>query len=201
MADLEDNEGRNVTTLSACRENSGGSAPSAGAQHPPAAVPAETGEERRLPAGVSLEMKLETQILFERSAVGDPVSARLSRGVRAAGFSIPKGAMVTGRIRRLEERYQPAKHYIVGLEFSTVSFGDAHASFRARLVGPGLRYNRRPDSVDQRSMYNPPAPIIDVTGLEIDDSDPASPCGVFRVRSQKLNLASGMRMIWETQGE
>ncbi len=200
MTDLDGNEGRNKTTLSACREDKGGSSVSGGTQNP-AAGRAETGEERRLPAKMSLEMKLETQIMFEQSAVGDPVTARLSRGVRAAGISLPKGAVVSGRIRRLEERYQPEKHYMVGLEFTRVDFGDAHASFRARLVGPGLRYNRRPDSVDQRSLYNPPAPIIDVTGLEIDDSDPASSFGVFRARTPKLNLFPGMRMIWETQSE
>jgi hypothetical protein len=192
MTDLEGNEGRNTTTLSACRPFSPGQ---------PVPVAAATAEERRLPARLSLEMKLETQIIFEKSAVGDPVSARLSRGIRAAGISVPKGAVVSGRIRRIEERYQPGKHYMVGLEFSTLTFGDAHASFRARLVGPALRYNRRPDSADQRTLYNPPAPIIDITGLEIDDSDPSSPFGVFRVRTPKLNLAPGMKMIWETQGE
>src|SRR5579864_1468705 len=187
MTDLEGHEGRNVTTLSACRQYAGDSAPPATPQK---------AEEPQLPAGIYLNLKLETPITFEQYTVGDPVSARLDRGIRARGISVPKGALVSGRIRRLEERYQPEKHFLVGLEFSTLSFGDTHASFRARLVGPQLRFERRPDSV--ANPYN--APIIDITGLEIDDSNSSSPFAVFRVRTGRLDLARGLPMIWKTQG-
>ena len=190
-ADLEGNEGRNTTSLSACRAYASASPPAAGSK----------AGALQLPAGIRLDLKLETPITFDDSAVGDPVSARVDRGIRAGGISVPKGAAASGRIRRLEQRYLPEKHFFVDLEFSELSFGDTHASFRARLVGPQLRFERRPDSVDQRSLYNPAAPIIDVAGLEIDDSDPWSPLGAFRVRASKLNLARGLRMIWETQAD
>jgi hypothetical protein len=188
VTDLEGNEGRTRTTLSACRPYTKG-----------ASAPGDT--KPVLPANVTLELKLETPITYEQSAAGDRVTARMDYGIRAAGISVPKGALASGRIRCLEQRYHPEKHFVVGLEFSTVSFGDAQVSFRARLVGPKLRYERRPDSVDGRSLYNPPAPIIDVLGLEIDDSEPTLPYGVFRVRATKLNLTPGMRMTWRTQEE
>jgi hypothetical protein len=91
--------------------------------------------------------------------------------------------------------------FVVELEFSTLSFGDTHASCSARLVGPTLRYERRPNSVDPRALYNPPPPLIDVKGLEIDASDPSSPLGMIRVRTGKLNLVPGLRIILETEGE
>ena len=188
MTDLEGHEGRNITTLSACRQYADDSS---------APVPQPKAEEPQLPAGIYLNLKLETPITFDQSAVGDPVSARLDRAFRAAGISVPKGALVSGHIRRIEERYQPEKHYLVGLDFSTLSFADTHLSFRARLVGPQVRFERRADSV--RNLYN--APIIDVTGLEIDDSNPLSPFGVFRVRTGRLDLARGLPMIWQTQGK
>ena len=187
ITDLEGHEGRNVTTLSACRQYAADSAEP---------VPQQKAEEPQLPAGIYLNLKLETRITFDQSAVGDPVSARLDRAFRATGISVPKGALVSGHIRRIEERYQPEKHYLVGLDFSTLSFADTHLSFRAHLVGPQLRFERRPDSVT--NLNN--APIIDVTGLEIDDSNPLSPFGVFRVRTGRLDLARGLPMIWQTQG-
>jgi hypothetical protein len=187
MTDLEGHEGRNVTTLSACRQYAEDSA---------APVLHQETEEPQLPAGIYLNLKLETPITFDQSAVGDPVSARLDRAFRATGISVPKGALVSGRIRRIEERYQPEKHYLVGLDFSSLSFAGTHLSFRARLVGPQLRFERRPDSVTNPNN----APIIDVTGLEIDDSNPSSPFGVFRVRTGRLDLARGVRLIWQTQG-
>src|SRR5213078_2890864 len=93
----------NVTTLSACRQYADDSA---------APVPQQKAEEPQLPAGIYLNLKLETRITFDQSAVGDPVSARLDRAFRATGISVPKGTLVSGHIRRIEERYQPEKHYL-----------------------------------------------------------------------------------------
>ena len=109
ITDLEGHEGRNVTTLSACRQYAADSAEP---------VPQQKAEEPQLPAGIYLNLKLETRITFDQSAVGDPVSARLDRAFRATGISVPKGTLVSGHIRRIEERYQPEKHYLVGLDFS-----------------------------------------------------------------------------------
>ena len=73
---------------------------------------------------------------------------------------------------------------MLGLEFSTLSFGATRAFFHARLVGSQLRFERQPDlALNPYNMH-----IIDAAGLEIDDSDPSSPAGVFRVRTGKLDL-------------
>lgn len=184
MTDQEGNEGRNLTTLTDCREYK--------------AAPPEKAEQQMLPPGLDLEMKLDSRIDFEQAYVGDPITARLSRAFKAVGASFPKRTVVSGRIRRLEERYQPEKHYLVGLEFTSLSAGGPPCFFRAQLVGPGLRFNRRPDSVDQRTLYNPPPPMIDITGLEIDELDPIPGVGVFRIRKPRLNLLPGLRMEWKT---
>ena len=50
-----------------------------------------------------MDLKLETPITSEDSAVGDPVTAQLNRAIEVSGVSIPKGATVDGRIKALEQ--------------------------------------------------------------------------------------------------
>lgn len=151
---------------------------------------------RSMSEKLTLDMKLETPITFEQSAVGDAVTARLQRTVRATGFELPKGALLNGRIGRLEEQFVPERHYVVGLEFNTITIDGAEVRFHARLTGPALNYNRRPDAMQRQDPLM--APVWDARGLEIDNTDPTARLGVFRVRAGKLNIAPGLHMIWET---
>lgn len=151
---------------------------------------------RKLPAKLTLDMKLDTPIAFEHSMVGDPVSARLQHSIRAAGIEVPKGTLLAGRIGRLEEQFVPERHYVVGLEFNTIAVDGAELRFHAKLTGPAVSYNRRPDAMLRQDPLM--APVWDTSGLEIDTTDPANRLGVFRVRASKLNIAAGLHMIWET---
>jgi hypothetical protein len=153
---------------------------------------------RSLPANLTLDMKLETPISFEQSAVGDAITARLQRAVRASGIQLPKGTLLNGRIGRLEEQFVPERHYVVGLEFTTIRMDGGEFRFHARLTGPALRYDRRPESVTGFGDPLLMPPIWDAKGLEIDNSDPTSRLGVFSVRVPKLNITSGLHMIWQT---
>ncbi len=141
-------------------------------------------------------MKLETPITFERSAVGDLVTARLQRAIRTNGIDVHKGALISGRIGRLEEQFVPERHFVVGLDFNSITINGTEARFHARLTGPALDYNRRPDAMLRQDPLM--APVWDSRGLEIDDTDPTARLGVFRVRASKLNIAPGLHMIWET---
>ena len=151
---------------------------------------------RKLPEKLTLDMKLETRISFERSAVGDAVAARLQHPIRVAGIEVPKGTLLNGRIGRLEEQLAPERHYIVGLEFNTVAVDGAEFRFHARLTGPAVSYDRRPDAMLRQDPLM--APVWDARGLDIDTTDPTARLGVFRVRAGKLDIAAGLHLIWET---
>jgi VWFA-related protein len=198
MLDAEGNEHRNLTRLTGCRQYTAESSVSFDL---PAAAPAAVSEARELtlPAGITLEAKLESPISFEQSAVGDQITARLDRAVNAGSLSLPKGATLSGRIRRLEQYGEPAKLYIVGLEFSSVALANTRVRFRARLTGPLLKVWERKEP----AFYGAPPTSrgIESSGLDIDSSDPLSPHGVFRIWGNRLRLSRGLRMIWETQDE
>lgn len=92
-------------------------------------------------------MRLQSPISFEKSAVGHPVTTRLDHAVKAGGVQLPKGAVLSGRIRRLEEVYLPEKVFYVGLELSSAAFGNKRATFTARLVGPPLKKRQQTGSL------------------------------------------------------
>ncbi len=180
IVDSDGNEYRNVTRFDNCRQYTVESSVSFHAPDEQVQQPKRQGNEVELPAGVDLEVRLESAISFEDSAVGDLVTARIDRPVQAQGIVLSKGTILTGRIRRLEQVSQPELHFVVGLEFDFLDSGDARVRLNARLVGPPLK-------------------VWEVLprGLDIDNSEPRF--GVFRVHSAHLNLRKGFKMIWRTQ--
>ena len=189
MTDIEGNVNRNLTRFTACRQYASESSLSFADDPTAGTVPQGKTRELKLPGGILLDLKLETPIASEGSAVGDPVTARLNRAIEASGVSIPKGATAAGRISALEQYYEPEKHFSVGLEFSSLTFAGGRALFHARLVGPRLAGERRLDSIATGHTHE--------RGLDIDDS--SSRAGAFRVRGGSLRLTRGFHMIFETQ--
>jgi len=180
---------RASTSLSDCK-------PYAEATPAESAAAAAQAAARGLPEKLTLDVKLATPISFERSAVGDAVTARLQRPIRADGIDVPKGTLINGHIGRLEEQFMPERHFVVGLDFNSIAVGGTEVRFHARLAGPALNYDRRPDAMLRQDPLM--APVWDSHGLEIDDTDPTARLGVFRVRASKLNIAPGLHMTWET---
>lgn len=202
VSDQEGSESRNLTQFTACREYTTQSSISFDTEHAAAPAPQTKVEEIHLPGGISLDLKLETPVTSEESAVGDPITARLDHAIKRPGVLIPKGAIVSGRIRGLEEYLEPEKSFLVILEFSSVTFSDKRALFRARLVGPRPQTLTRLDSsgMAQESGIAVPGSIVrSGSGFDIDDSSPGS--GTFRVHGGSLRLNRGLYMIWETQVE
>lgn|GEM_PF-2551582 len=163
-----------------------------------APAPAPAGEAAALPPDIELDLKLDTAISFDDTAVGDAFTARLQRAIHKHGVDAPKGAAVTGRIARLEERSVPERHFIVGLSLLSLQTGSGGVPIQAHLTGPELSYNRRPESVAGFGDPNYMPPIWDARGLDIDRTDPSAQFGVFRVRDPKLKIAPGLHTIWRT---
>jgi hypothetical protein len=202
VTDLEGNENRNLTRFTSCREYASQSSISFDMEHPAASGPQVKVEELQIPPGISMELKLETPITFEESAVGDPITARLDRAIKESGVSIPKGATVSGRIRGLEQYFEPEKYFLVSMEFSSLTFGDNRARFRALLLGPRLQGQKRLDSsgmAAESDVATPGAPHSEAGGFDIDPSSPSP--GAFRVWGGRLRLSRGLRMIWQTESE
>lgn len=95
------------------------------------------------PASLTLTIGLETPLYLETAHVGDLISAKVQSAVKHKGVVIvPKGALVSGRLRRLEKYTDESPYFVVGLEFSEVDFPGNRARFFAELqqiTPPGLR--------------------------------------------------------------
>jgi len=198
ITDAEGNVNRNVTRFTACRQYASESSLSFADDAAAAPVPQKNVQGLKLPEGITLDLKLETPITFDDFAVGDPITARLIRAIEASGVSIPKGATVSGRIWELEQYYQPEKYFLVGLDFSSLTFAGGRALFHARLVGPRLKVAKRVDASAMGAETTNTA-YTERNGLDIDDAP--SRAGAFRVAGGKLRLSRDVHMILETQSD
>lgn len=195
MIDLAGNANRNRTQFSACRQYAGESKLSFVEAPPDVTAPAPAAPVKpiSLPAGVTVEVRLQTQIQSGRSATGDPVTALIARDVKKNGEIIaPKGALLTGRITRLEKRKGTQEdYYVLGLDFSTIELGAASGEFRAKLEDAGLAPNGRGPS---RSQVARRQQIID------DDppSDGSKTGGAMVIRGSRAFLPRGHTMLWLT---
>ena len=96
---------RNKIEFAQCREYRAESSISFGATElTPEAARSEPARVD-LPAGLTVKMELESGFDSATAAIGDPVRARVIENVRRSGKTIiPKGAIVTGRIRSMERQ-------------------------------------------------------------------------------------------------
>jgi hypothetical protein len=179
MVSTNGDESRNRVEFSACRQYSGESVlsfeePPPADNVPPPAPPVLV----ELPGELDFELRLETPIRYNGSAVGDEVLARVAGDVKRKGqLLIPKGAVARGRLKRLEKaplRQQIGMGAIV--EFNELEYPGHHAELRAVLTDilpwpPGLRagFKREQDSSDN----------------------------IFYVN--RLDLPKGFRMMWRTK--
>ena len=128
---------RNVTTFANCREyqaeseivfddsaNTGSAAP-------------QTAGRGRVapPIGLPVTLVLEGPIDTATAAAGDPVDAKVVKAVRRPGSNedlVPAGAVVRGRIRRVEHHLLPTPYFRVVLAFNRVEVQGAVSPFVVR---------------------------------------------------------------------
>jgi hypothetical protein len=105
-------------------------------EEPPApGLPQPGVHEVRLPAGLLVPVILETAIDSATVALGDPLRARVRQDVRRDGkVAIPAGAVVSGRIRRLERSTAGIPYFVVGVELFEVTWENTRADFYGELV-------------------------------------------------------------------
>jgi hypothetical protein len=206
LSELSGQETRNRIEFSHCRAYSGESKLSFGEVTAPAIAAAAPVERVELPAGVALELRLETAIDSSKVRVGDEVRARLaSDAVYRKRVLIPAGAVVTGRLRRLERSDEIKPHFVVGLEFATIETGLTKARFYGEL-----------ESVQQvaglaRSLTTSSAKSVNFSGGMVAqgfrvESGSATVLhfreipgvGSFYMVGTQFTLPQGLKMIWKT---
>lgn len=153
--------------------------------------------EVRIPAGLVIPVRLDTPIDSARAKVGDAVAAVVDANVMHKGALLaPRGALLSGRLRLLQK--EPGR-YVVGLEFTDLTFGNKHVRFLANLSSVDARYARLViESVDRKEWRT--SEMAGVTYTTVRTETPAALPGVgsFFVAGSGFQLPRGMRMEWTT---
>jgi hypothetical protein len=130
-------ETRNVTTFANCREYQAESEINfAEAANTASAAPQSFGRGRvTLPIGLPVTLALEGPIDTATAAAGDPVDAKVVKAVHRPGSNeelVPAGAIVRGRIRRVEHHLLPSPYFRIVLAFNRVEANGAVSPFVVR---------------------------------------------------------------------
>lgn len=180
MVDMNGAENRNQMRFTSCREFSGESVITF--DEAPGATPSDKApvptREFDLPEGLELSLVLTREIDLKTAAIGDPIEARVKQDVKQKGeIVVPKGALASGRITRLE-RYD--NYWLVGVEFPEVAAPGILARMKGDLdhaVGITPLSPRRPFRLRTRQLPGE---------------------GVFQVNLFQRHLPKGCIMFWRT---
>jgi hypothetical protein len=154
--------------------------------------------ELDLPAGLMVSIELRTAIDSATAHVGDLLRGSVTQDVRLKGNPvIPKGAVVTGRIRGLD-RALPAPSHALTIELAELEWEGTHAEFYGELVQVGATDARDPllalPSIDGSPAMMAPTRPHDKTIVA-----PQIPgTGVLYMQGERFRIPPGLRMSWRT---
>ena len=164
-------------------------------------LPKPAAAEGTLPPALLIAVALSTP-LDDHAAVGSLIQGKLAGSVMQKGkVLVPDGALVTGRIRRLERYSDAGDYFIVALEFT-------------RLETPGgtLRFYADLQDVDRREGAE--MVFSSITRVESGAFGSAAwynahgqriwthevpGVGTFFVRGSSFSLPPGFKTMWKTQ--
>ena len=132
-------ESTSISTYEGCREYAAESSLSVG-EPPIAAQPrivATSSPPVSIPNGVPVTLALVTPINTDTAAAGDVIAAKVKRSVldpKSQRNLISAGAIVQGRIVRLEHRFLPTPHFLISISWATIADHNAVAPFFARIA-------------------------------------------------------------------
>jgi hypothetical protein len=128
---------RNITTYASCREYQAESAINFDTVSTVGSTTTSPAGRFRvaLPIGVPVTLALEGAIDTDSSCTGDPIAARVIKPVRLSRSTqdvIPAGAIVRGRVRRVEHHLSPTPYFLIAISFNRIEFDGYVAPFAAR---------------------------------------------------------------------
>jgi hypothetical protein len=154
-----------------------------------------------LPGGILFSVSLETPLQAGRTNVGDPISAVLDRTVKTkTEETIPKGAILQGRVREFGRFEDPPNTFIVGLEFDELIWPGHAAAFLANLfslqpvTGVELNLSRFQGAAIARGTFQENRTnVVDTAAIAIPG------VASFFLHGLGAALPRGFRMTWRTQ--
>ncbi|MCU1273118.1 MAG: hypothetical protein JWO48_549 [Bryobacterales bacterium] len=197
MVALDGMEHRNQITFTECQHFQAASSVhfDADDQTQASRISPKTAVAAALPPSLRIDLTLESDIDPENAALGDSVRASIARPVENAGQLIaPEGAIVHGRLVRLERAEQPFDHYIVGLEFHTLETADGRVDFFATMQDAGpvsglLRQAKHLDPVFTRKRTR---------RLDVLVSEKPRGEGILLWDAKHHQIRRGLKMRWVT---
>ena len=163
--------------------------------------PLPAAAEGKLPPDLRIAVALSTPV-DDRAAVGALIQGKVVGSVTQNGkVLVPEGALVEGRIRRLERYSDAGDYFIVALEFT-----------RLKTPGGALRFYADLQDVDRREG----AEIVFSSTTRAESGGLGSAAwyntdsqrvwthevpgvGTFFVRGSSFSLPSGFKTMWKTQ--
>jgi hypothetical protein len=114
------------------------------------------------PPGLAVDLRLTTPIDTDTSAAGDRVTATVVHPVhrhQSGETVIPAGAVVHGRISRMEHHLAPTEYLLIGLSFESVDFDGQTSPFAVETEAPAHYYRTLPwDALRQLYQRTPTPP-------------------------------------------
>ncbi len=159
-----------------------------------------------LPGDMDIRMELQNPIDVKTASVGDSILAVVDSDVKdGKRILIPKGARVSGRIRRLERRAGAPEYVLAGLEFSDIAAGEESWRFIARLqsidVMDGITLEHR-ERKETRIVHQPggvgSGGTIETRISESFDS-PLAGVGYLYLSADAVKIPAGLHMRWRSE--
>ena len=145
-------------------------------------------ERAPVPPGLTVAIELWSPVTGGEP-VGALIEARVSADVKEKGkVVLPAGAVVRGRIRRLERQ---EGYYIVGLEFTDIETETGPARFYANLVD----IDKRAKFVLHKVLRSPRREML---SEDIYLTRYLPGVASFFVEGAALNLSRGFKSVWKT---
>jgi hypothetical protein len=184
MRQITGSEDRNQLTFTHCREYGVETTLSFG-EVDASAEPSGGTHAVELPAGLLLTIRLETPVDSEKALVGDTISGKVDEDARLKGkIVVHKDALVSGRIRRLEQHLEGWPYVVARLEFTQIEFEGKSARFFAEL---------------EKIIPVPELPTIKrVATKDLPGVGGLPGIGTVSAMGNRLVLPAGTRMIWRT---
>lgn len=138
--------------------------------------------------GMPITLALTSPIDTETAAAGDPVSAKVVKAVSTGDGKalIPAGAVVRGRITRLEHHLFPQPYFLVALSFNRLVEGEISSPFAAK-------HDVNPELAKELGAS------LKSYGRGIDFWDVGT--FLFPTKKPRYILPAGVEMKWETLAE
>lgn len=159
-----------------------------------ASSPKPVDAEGTLPPDLRITVALITPI-DEHAAVGSLIEGKVAGNVmQKKKVLVPEGALVHGRIRRLENHSDPQVFFIVALEFTVVETAGRRLRFYAELQDLDRSLNQQV-SLDSIAFESGGS----IRSVDTVGTSAIPGIGTFFVRGSHFGLPSGFKTVWKTQ--